>query len=947
MDNTENYNTLSSWNQGSWEWDLASGKLCLDSYGCELFGHAPQETPFDTSLLKSIIHPDDHKLFFNAVEQLSRHSNKASTIVCRLMPRNENLRWVECIITALAFDDTGKASKISGHFIDITTRKEAEIQLQTLNRSLKAISSCNQALLRTNDEMELLNEICRTVVEIGGYRMAWVGYAQDDPGKNVLPVAWAGVEDGYLETLQITWADSERGRGPSGTAIRTGQASVANDMQTDPQFGPWRSEALKRGFASSLGLPLKNAKQVFGALMIYATTPNAFDADEITLLTSLADNLAYGINMLQNRKEKERAEEAMRQSEARYRSLFQNRHTVMLIIDKETGAIIDANPAAINYYGYSLDELCRMNIGQINTLTKEQIQTEMHRAHEQHCSYFAFQHRLADGSVRDVEVVSGPITVDGNALLYSIVNDVTDRKLFQEQLLEGSKRLHYIMSATDAGLWETSTGSTRDIWSDEVWELYGLAPQSCKPSYENWINTIIPEDREMVRAQAEKAVATSSEFNTIYRVRGKDGTIHWLLSKGTPFADAEGKIRFVGIVIDITDRKKEEEAKQLLEAQLRKAQRLETIGTLAGGIAHDFNNILTPILGYSEMGLLSMPPDEPVHDYFSEIMHAAERAQTLIGQILTFSRAQEVTPSVISVKSVVSEALKLLRPSIPATITIEQHIDDNCRNILADPSQIHQIIVNLCTNAFQAMEDTIGVIRIEIKEIAVDRKLRMSLPRLVADSYVRLTISDNGPGMSEATMERIFEPFFTTKAKNKGTGLGLSVVHGIVTSSKGEITVDSHPGNGTTFNIYLPVIDAHVKFVENEKPLLKGSSSILFVDDEESSTKMMTAMLSKLGFRIDTSNSPIEAITLFRKNPGNFDLVITDLTMPEMNGTALAAELHRISPHMPIILMTGYDKDLGNRTMLHKVGISRILKKPAKMAQLVSTINEVMAEGIV
>ena len=936
--------TLKNPDEGSWE--LVSERFSLRDYCCELTGRTPDDTEFDTAFLKSVIHPDDHLLFFNAVRHLSRDEKESSTIIFRLVHKNGGIRWIECIMRASAFDDKGIASKISGHVVDITELMKTETQLHKLNRSLLAINNCNQALLRASNEKELLNDICRTVVEIGGYRMAWVGYAQDDSEKSVTPVANAGIEDGYLETLKITWEDTERGRGPAGTAIRSCEPSSARDMLKDPKFEPWRSEALKRGYASVLSLPLKNEHRAFGALSIYSATPDAFDADETTLLTSLADNLAYGISMLQNRQAKKLAEEAMRQSEARYRSLFQNEYTVMLIIDPENGAIVDANPAAVEFYGWQRDELCRMNISQINLLSQEEVQSKLQQASKGSSNYFVFPHRLADGSHRDVEVVSGPITVEGKSLIYTIVNDITERKQFQEMLVEGNKRMHFIMNTTNTGLWETGIDSNFTVWSDEIWKLYGLEPNSCEPSYENWLNTIIPEDRENVREQAEKALADNTEFNSIWRVRNTDGSIRWLMSKGAPFMNAEGKVpHFVGIVIDITDRKNEEESKHQLEAQLRKAQRLESIGTLAGGVAHDFNNILTPILGYSEMGLFSLPPENPVHDYFSEIMQAATRAQNLIGQILTFSRTQEVSPSVVSVQSVIAEAMKLLRPSIPSTITIEQHIDNTCRNILADPSQIHQIIVNLCTNAFQAMEQAVGRLRIELTEIVVDSRLLKSFPKLNVDnSYVRLSISDTGTGMDEATMERIFEPFFTTKALNQGTGLGLSVVHGIVASYKGAITVESQPGKGTSFHIYLPVIDKRMESANNVCPLLNGSNSrILFVDDEVSSTRMMTAMLKKFGFEIQTSNSPIDAIALLKLDPGKFDLVITDLTMPEMTGTDLATELHRINPRIPIILMTGYEKDLGDTKTLRNSGISKILKKPAKMAQLVSTINEVIS----
>jgi PAS domain S-box-containing protein len=932
-------------NTGSWE--LVSERVSLRDYCLELTGRSPDELVFDTHFLKSVIHPDDHRLVFDALHQLSPDKNETSTIVFRLMHKNGTIRWVDCIMRAVALDENGKVSKVSGHIVDVTRLRKSETQLHKLNRSLLAINNCNRALLRASNEMELLNDICRTIVEIGGYRMAWVGYAQDDALKSVTPIAHAGFDDGYLETLGVTWADTERGRGPTGIAIRTGKLCFTRNLLEDPKFQPWRSEALKRGYASILSLPLINGHNVFGALSIYSPTPDAFNSDETELLTSLADNLAYGISMLQNRKAKEMAEEAMHQSEARYRSLFQNKYTIMLIIDPENGAIVDANPAAVDFYGWDKNELCRMNIAQINLLAKEELQSNKQPASKQPCSYIILPHRLADGSLRDVEVVSGPITVEGKSLIYTIVNDITERKQIREMLVEGNKRMHFIMNSTNTALWENGLGSNATIWSDEIWQLYGLEPNSCEPSYENWLNSICPEDRETVRAQAETALANKAEFNSIWRVRDKNGSIRWLMSKGTPFTDADGDIlRYVGIVIDITDRKVEEEAKHQLEAQLRKAQRLESIGTLAGGIAHDFNNLLMPILGYSEMGLFSLLPDNPVHDYFNEIMKAADRAQNLISQILTFSRNQEVTPSIVSVQSVIAEAMKLLRPAIPATITIELSIDHNCRNIMADPSQIHQVIVNLCTNAFQAIEQGLGHILIELTETVADSRMCKAMPKLKAgNSYIRLSITDTGTGMDEATMERICEPFFTTKTSSQGTGLGLSVVHGIVTSYKGAMAVESKPGKGSSFHIYLPVIDAQLEDTKLRSPQLNGNSCILFVDDEESGTRMMSTMLTKLGFEIQTSNSPTEAITQFSQNPGKFDLVITDLTMPEMNGTDLAAKLHEINPLIPIILMTGYERDLENSKNLHVYGISKFLKKPVKMAQLAATINEALSDA--
>ena len=328
--------------------------------------------------------------------------------------------------------------------MDCTGPKFIDDELQRLNRALLALSNCNQALLHANNEMELLSEICRIVVEIGGYRMAWVGYAEHDEEKSVRPVAQAGFDEGYLETVKLSWADVEHGWGPTGTAIRTGLPCVVNDMAGDPCFLPWLEEARKRGYTSNKSFPLKQGDRVLGALTIYSAMPDAFNAEETKLLSSLAENLAYGIIMLQNRHAREIAEEELRQSEARYRNLFQNKHTVMLIVDPETGMIIDANEAAVIYYGWELAELCQMKISQINLLTEQEIALEMEQACNEKRNYFLFRHRRADGSIRDVEVFSGPITMQNRLLLYSIISDITERTQIEKALFDSEKRFRSI-----------------------------------------------------------------------------------------------------------------------------------------------------------------------------------------------------------------------------------------------------------------------------------------------------------------------------------------------------------------------------------------------------------------------------------------------------------------------------------------------------------------------
>lgn len=297
--------------EGFWEWQPKADYLYLSPQYCKLIGYPTDITLFDSNFLKMIIHPDDHQQFFSAIEKIFHEQSEISTIAYRVISKDGVVHWVESRCSMVEDDASGRDSRIVGTVIDVTIQKKGEDELHRLNRELLAISQCNQALLHARNEEELLHDICRIVVDTGGYRMAWVGYVEHDASKSIRPVAQAGFEEGYLETLMLSWADIERGRGPTGTAIRTGQPSAINNVLKDQRFLPWRKEAIKRGYTSNQSFPLKIGDTVFGALAIYSALPDAFDGEETGLLTALADNLAYGITMLRNNDERKRAEQKL------------------------------------------------------------------------------------------------------------------------------------------------------------------------------------------------------------------------------------------------------------------------------------------------------------------------------------------------------------------------------------------------------------------------------------------------------------------------------------------------------------------------------------------------------------------------------------------------------------------------------------------------------------
>ncbi len=539
------------------------------------------------------------------------------------------------------------------------------LNLHRVNRALKARSECSQVLIRATDERELMGEICRIIVESEGYNLAWVGFAEQDAEKTVRPVAQWGYENGYLDAINVSWDDNEHGRGPTGTAIRTGQPSVAQHILTDPQWEPWRQKALRFGYASSISLPLADDSRVFGALVIFAGEPDAFDPQEVKLLSGLAEDLSYGITTLRMRRERERG-----RHERRLLATIVEQETDGVLTFDTDGQIQYVNPAFETISGYLRQDIVGRN-------------------------------------VRNLE------------------KNGTNQNFFQvmsEALESGQARL------------------------------------------ERFIN------------------------------RRHDGTIYDVEAKISPVCGATKISAFAVVIRDLTHEVQ-------LERQLCQAQKMEAIATLAGGIAHDFNNILAAIITNTEMALDLVPENAELRENLDIILKAGLRAKNLVKQILTLSCQSEKERQPVQLELIAKECLKLLRASLPTTIEISYRRTEGLGQVLADPTQIHQVIMNLCTNAADAMREKGGLLEILLANCDLAPNDPGGDPHLAAGRYLRLTVSDTGQGMDRKTMARIFDPFFTTKEPGRGTGLGLSVVHGIVKNHGGGINFTSDLGRGTTFQV--------------------------------------------------------------------------------------------------------------------------------------------------
>lgn len=873
------------------------------------------------------------------------------------------------------------------------------------------------------------------------------------------------------------------------------------------------------------------------------------------------------------------AEESLRESQERYHQLFETNQAIKLVIDPDTGSIIETNEAACNFYGYRKSELLSMKITDINTLPAADVHREMDAVREAGSPVIHFRHRLASGEIRHVHVYSGPVKIKGATLLYSIIHDVTEHMEAQEELLlfkTIADNANYGMGVmnTDGEFiycnhaFAEMHGYTSEEVLGECWPIFHNEDQveavdsiintllddgisyagnvwharkdgSIFPSLMNAsvINSETEEPRLLAitaiditaQRQAEDALRESEEkYRRIFETMEEGyllATVEGKVIAGNPAAarllkydspqqmegmplaeevyvdeaeraalllalmehgavkghplrfrqrdggeiDIEGNIQLIrnrqgepiaveGTFCDVTERmriqrehvrlekaidqaaesiiitdvtgnilyanpafektsgftlqeaknqhpnllgrsrdrdelfrevwetmrrgeiwnerfinekkdgslyhedasvspvfdssgaiinfvvvKRDVTHEENLKRQLLQAHKMEALGTLAGGIAHDFNNILAAMIGYTELSLSDVPQDSELAHDLGQVLAAGRRAKDLVQQILTFSRHREHEKTPVQVNFIVAEAVKMLKASLPSTIKIVTDLDFDGA-VMADPIQIHQIVMNLCTNAGLAMSEEGGVLEIGLERAEADTEFLKHHLGLCPGSYLRLEVTDTGCGMPRETLERIFDPFFTTRRQGKGSGMGLSVVHGIVQDHDGEITVSSRPGKGSTFVVHLPLIHRRAADVESTSVVQPGNAGhILFVDDEEIQVDVSGRMLEHMGHRVTAFTGPLEALEAFQADPHAFDLVITDMTMPEMTGDVLAGKLRSIRPDIPIVLFTGYSERI-SEDKIRELGVDGMLMKPAGMKEMADIVRTLLGK---
>ena len=942
-------------------------------------------------------------------------------------------------------------------------RKRAEAALQRANRALRTLSESNQAIARAASEDELLRDVCGFVVRSGGYRMAWVGYAEDDDARSLKLVAQAGLEGGSRESAAPFWTDSERGVGPTGAAIRECRPVLARHIKTDARFAAWREAALERGYASSIALPLRDRDGgCLGALTIHAADPDTFDDAEVTLLTRLAGDLAYGIRALRERAANARAEAALRESQEKYQRLIETTDTGYVIVDGQ-GRVTDANKEYVRLTGRNrLEEILGRRV------------LEWTAAHDLARNAAELKACVERGFVRNLEVdyatptgqinpveISATVFGRGEALqILSLCRDVAERKRAEQALAANRMRLQSVVSNAPIILFGLDPQGTFTLSEGKGLQALGLAPgevvgssalqiyREFPPVLEalnralggeahsaildmgQWVFEVhympLKDERGAIteligvaiditeRTRAERALRESEQryralfeqspdaivvmdpettlpmdFNDAaclqlgcsrdefarlriadyeadqtsaeiqasieecrttgsgafeVRHRTKQGEVRnvWVSVRTL---EAGGRTVFYAIWRDVTERKRAEAERERLQAQLTQAQRMESIGQLAGGVAHDFNNMLQSILGNAALALDVLPPDSEVRENLKEIQRSAERSADLTRQLLAFARKQTIAPRVLDLNDTVAGMLKMLRRLIGEDIELAWLPGAGVWPIKADPSQIDQILANLCVNARDAI-DGAGHVTIETGNVTLDEAYASAHPDSVPGDYVVLSVSDDGMGMDAATQSHLFEPFFTTKGVGKGTGLGLATVFGIVKQNRGVINVYSEPGQGTTFRICLPRAEAGfaVPQPEDVGHSLRGAETVLVVEDDRQVLDLSRHILEQFGYTVLTASSPEAALAVAERHQRPIHLLITDVVMPGMNGKELRELILISHPESKSLFMSGYPADTIARHGVLDEGVA-FLQKPFTNRALAAKAREVLSRS--
>jgi signal transduction histidine kinase len=699
---------------------------------------------------------------------------------------------------------------------EIAERMRGEEQLRAANRTLRTINRCNEALVRAIEEIDLVKAICRILVEDGGIRMAWVGYREENAALTVKRIAHAGFDDGYLKSIDVGWADAPRGRGPTGIAIRSSEPCWIDDIEIDPQFLYWRDEALKRGYGSSLALPLKSDGIAFGALTLYADRPHAFDEQTRSHFTELANDLAYGVMAIRTRADRARVEAELRRIEAYLEEGQRLTHTGSWAWNVASRENVYWSPEQYRIFGLDPVEDSHAFEKALQQILPEDrakfIQILETAIREKKDFDVEWRFPLPDGSLRYHHSVGHPIVdKDGEVVEYvGTLVDVTEqylarmalerenaeRRRAEEELRRSGAFLAEGQRISRTGSWAWNVTTSKVSWSAEHFRIFGLDPDATTPSYAAFVDRIHPEDRTAFEDMLEKAVRDGSNFEWDFRIVTPDGVTKYLHSLGHLSAHGANNTEFIGTVMDVTERRIAEEALRSALADLERASRLSTMGQLTASIAHEINQPLAAIITNADACLLWLEADRPnleeARQAATRIIRNGHRADDIIKSVRTLTRksAPEMVP--LHINDVIREVIVLIGGEFRRRgVRVETLLSSDLGSVIGDRVQLQQVVLNLIMNGIEAMADSAhGQRRIQIRSGNDE------------SGGVLVAVTDSGLGLDLARADRLFDAFFTTKPE--GMGMGLSICRSIIDAHGGRLWASPNLPNGTVFQFILP-----------------------------------------------------------------------------------------------------------------------------------------------
>ncbi|MGD9733063.1 MAG: PAS domain S-box protein [Desulfamplus sp.] len=897
-----------------WDWDVPNKRVFFSPQWKSMRGYAEDEVGDSEDEWKNNIHPDETSRVMAALKNHFKEQTPVFEEEYRVRCKNGSYKWISDRGISL-FDKAGVVLRMAGSEVDITERKNAEEKRELNEIRLKTMLNIIQ--YRANTSEEFLKNALNEVLKLTGSKIGYILFYNEESKQFTLNT-WSYAVMEECRIVQPPTVYELEKTGIWGEAVRQRTAIIIND------YNSYHSS--KKGYPEGhvnvnnfMTIPVFSNDKIVAVVGV-ADKERDYNEIDVLQLTLLMDSVWKFVEI-------KRGEDALRESEERFKALHNASFGGIAIHDK--GVILECNQGLSDMTGYSIDELISMNgLLLISEKTRDMVMSNILAGYEK--PYEAVGLRK-NGKKYPMRLEARNIPYKGKTVRVVEFRDITEHKKTELSLRESEEKYRSMMESMDDAAFICSSERIIEYMNFAMTKKVGhnLIGELCYKSIYGF-NEPCPWclSKKVLNGDSIKTEVVSPNDNKTYSV------------SFSPIFHTDNTVSVLHVLRDITDIK-------AIETKLQQAQKMEAVGVLAGGIAHDFNNILSPIMGYTQLLSEDIPKESPLRSSLDEIYAASMRAKDMVRQILTFARQEKGEVRLMKMHHIVKEALKLIRSTIPATIDIKQDIRKECGLINADPTQIHQIVMNLATNAYHAMEETGGTMRVSLKEAELNPELN---EQDIVGQYIQkgiyacLTVSDTGAGIPEDIRDKIFDPFFTTKKQGKGTGLGLSSVHGIVTSCGGFIRLHSELGRGTEFNIYLPVVESYLKkddALQVKMPMLGGNERILLVDDEAVLITLQKGMLERLGYNVTSRTSSIEALEAFRSNPDKFDMVITDMAMPSMSGDKLAVELIKIRPDIPVLLCTGFSTIMSEEKAL-SIGIKGFLMKPVTISDIDKKIRDVL-----